>query len=79
MILLERKEQLDKFIKEVLSNVDVFLYPPLGKYINLSASIIPLTSKVIILQRKIRKYLSKINLNMVTFFLFFLFFIYILY
>lgn len=69
MILLERKEQLDKFMKELISQIDVFLYTPLGRYINLSSSIIPLTGKIITLQRRIRKYLSKVNLNMVNIYL----------
>ena len=64
MVLLERKDQLDMFLREAMTHLDPFLYTPLGRYINLSVKICPFIAKVIHLQRAIRKFLGKTNLNM---------------
>ena len=72
MILLERKEHLERFLKEIVQQLDVFIYTPLGKYINLQKSICPLVEKVSFLQRTIRKYLGKVNLNMVCLLLYYM-------
>lgn len=64
MVLIERKEQLDMFLREAMGLLDPFLYTPLGRYINLSVKIAPFVSKVVHLQRSIRKFLGKTNLNM---------------
>lgn len=64
MVLLERKDQLDHFLRELFVHLDPFLYTPLGKYLNLNVKIAPFVSKVVHLQRSIRKFLGKTNLNM---------------
>ena len=65
MVLVERKEMIEKFLKELFRTIDCFLYTPLGNFVNLEASIEPLVEKVTVMQRLIRKFLMKCNKQMV--------------
>lgn len=66
MELVERKDMLEKLLKEAVSQLDCFIYQPLSNFIDLMGNIIDFDETVRFLQRNMRKYLVKMHLNMVS-------------
>ena len=66
MELVERKELLEKLLKEAISQIDCFIYQPLTDFIDLPSNIVGFDDTVRFLQRNMRKYLVKMHLNMVS-------------
>lgn len=65
MVLAERKEALDRFIKEVSSQIDCFLYGPLADFIGLWRHLTPFLLQLRKIQRHVRKYLCRLQINTV--------------
>jgi hypothetical protein len=65
MILVERKEMLDQFLKEIVTQIDFELYEPLNSFIDAKNKWINVKNKIKIICKAIRRYQIKKKLNMV--------------
>ena len=65
MVLVERKEMLDAFIKEILLKIDYQRYPPLEEFINARSGMAAISHRVVLYQRLFRRYLARLNFNKV--------------
>lgn len=68
MVLVERKEAIEKFLGELFSTIDCMVYGPLHRFINIAENVCQLVDVVTYLQRIVRKFLNKCNLKLVSVF-----------
>lgn len=66
MILLERRELIEAFVKETLSVIDFKLYEPLDSFIEGSIHLVLLQDKLRVVVRNLRAYVSKRKMNFVS-------------
>ena len=65
MVLIERKEAIEKFVVELYQTIDCMVYLPLNRFIKVAENISEFVDVVTYLQRIIRKYINRCNLKMV--------------
>lgn len=66
MLLVERREMIEAFIKELLMNVDYELYPPLAQFIEAKEHIVYLQRKVKSIVAFLRKLIARQALALVN-------------
>jgi uncharacterized protein YfbU (UPF0304 family) len=67
MILIERREMIESFVKEIVNVIDFTLYEPLDTFIEGTSHLRQLLSCLKIVFRALRSYIAKKKMNFVRF------------